>query len=136
MRQADKRVKKLNDHRSFRNAEKRAKSMRVSKPELGVLEVGMVVRLEIHYVDGAGSKVRPALVLGVDGDQVQVRAFTSSIQSAGPAGVVVEPSNANGLTRRCYIRSNSITASANSILEILGRLPLEILLERSSSAAF
>ncbi len=136
MRQTDKRVKKINDHRTLRKAERRAKSMRVSKPKIGVLEVGMVVRLEIQYSDGVGSKVRPALVLGVDGDQVQVRAFTSSVQSAGPAGVTVEPSDANGLTRRCYIRSNSITVSANSILEILGRLPLEILLERSSSAAF
>lgn len=129
MRQTDKRVKKLNAHRSFRNAEKRAKSMRVSKPKFGVLKVGMVVRVEINYAEGVGSKVRPALVLGVDGDQVQVRAFTSSAQSAGPDGVAMEPSNANGLTRPCYLRSNAITVSANSILGSIGRLPVEILLD-------
>ena len=127
MKHTDRRRTKQENHRHHRDAERRARRLRGTE---GVsrrhIVPGAVVLVDVPYREGTGSKQRPAVVVGRDGDRIVVRAFTTA-EPRDPCGYQeVEPTWKNGLTRRSWLRPDTCIVTGDAVVETRGRVDVVI----------
>jgi hypothetical protein len=127
MQFTDRRRTKRIGHSHHREAERRARDLRgTGRVSSRLLAPGAVVLVTIPFREGVGSKDRPAVVVGRDGDRIVVRAFTTK-RPRHPAGYVqFEATKRNGLTRRSWLRPDTCVVAAEAVLARRGELDVEI----------
>jgi mRNA-degrading endonuclease toxin of MazEF toxin-antitoxin module len=127
MKRTDRRRCRQSDHRHHRDNERRARELRGTQAVSGRrLVVGTVVLVDVPYRDGTGSKQRPAVIVGRDGDRLVVRPFTTSEPRDTRGFIEVEPTWKNGLTRRSWLRPDTCVVSGDAIRAVRGRCDITI----------
>lgn len=91
---------------------------------LGALQPGTVVRARVPFFDGRGDKVRPAVVVAVEGRTVTLRGITSSSARTRRAHRFDEllEITAAGLQRPSGVSRATVVVDRLEILELLGAL--------------
>jgi mRNA interferase MazF len=96
---------------------------------------GSIQLVPFPFTDLSGKKVRPALVLGCEGDDMVV-VFISSVKPKGSVWVHVSPSEENGIKVSSYIRYTKIaTLDVRMSIGEIGVLEESVLTEISSKIA-
>jgi hypothetical protein len=97
--------------------------MKVTHAPLRFLDRGAVVRASFPFVDGADSKVRPAVVIGKSGRQVCLMQLTTSKRTSFETDVDLLDLAAAGLHRATTARRARLaTVDYLSVIEVLGHL--------------
>lgn len=87
------------------------------------LFVGAVVKARVPFIDGADYKVRPAVVVAVGADGVELRACTSSQKGLRRRGhVLIADLAAAGLHRATAVRPESVLTDTTDIVGLYGSL--------------
>lgn len=127
MKRTDRRRCRQSEHRHHRDAEQRARELRGTQSvSARRLVLGTVVLADVPYRDADGSKQRPAVVVGRDGDRIILRAFTTKEPRDARGYVVVEPTWRNGVTRRSWLRPDTCTVTGEAVRAVRGRLDVLI----------
>ncbi len=84
---------------------------------------GEIVLIPFPFTDLSGSKLRPALVLVADSNDVTVSFITTQIRWQESTDVVLQPSPINGLKKESLLRLSKLaTIDATLIIGILGTI--------------
>jgi mRNA interferase MazF len=87
------------------------------------MKKGEIVLIPFPFTDLTGSKLRPALVLVADNNDVTVSFITTQIRWQESTDVVIKPSPNNGLKKESLLRLSKLaTIDASLIIGILGTL--------------
>lgn len=87
------------------------------------MKKGEIVLIPFPFTDLTGSKLRPALVLVADNNDVTVSFITTQTRWQESTDVVIKPSLNNGLKKDSLLRLSKLaTIEANLVIGILGTL--------------
>ena len=87
------------------------------------MKKGEIVLIPFPFTDLTGSKLRPALVLVADSNDVTVSFITTQIRWHEATDVIIKPSPPNGLKKESLPRLSKLaTIDSNLITGILGEL--------------
>jgi mRNA interferase MazF len=87
------------------------------------MKKGDIILIPFPFTDLTGSKLRPALVLIADNNDVTVSFITTQIRWQEPTDVVITSSPGNGLKKESLLRLSKLaTIDANLVVGILGTL--------------
>jgi mRNA interferase MazF len=85
------------------------------------MKKGDIILIPFPFTDLTGSKLRPALVLVADNNDVTVSFITTQIRWKESTDVVITPSSGNGLKKDSLLRLSKLaTIDANLVVGILG----------------
>ena len=84
---------------------------------------GDILLITFPFTDLSGTKLRPAVVLAEDEDDVTTCFITTKLHWQDTTDILIEPSSMNGLKRSSLIRTSKISTLNTSLVKgILGRL--------------
>ncbi|MEO8885570.1 MAG: type II toxin-antitoxin system PemK/MazF family toxin [Mucilaginibacter sp.] len=84
---------------------------------------GDIVLITFPFTDLSGTKLRPAVILAEDDDDVTTCFITTKLFWQDPTDLLIEPTFANGLKKSSLIRTGKISTLSISLIQgILGRL--------------
>jgi mRNA interferase MazF len=84
---------------------------------------GDIILITFPFTDLSGTKLRPAVILAEDEDDVTTCFITTKLHWQDPTDILIEPSVENGLKKSSLIRTGKISTLNISLIEgILGRL--------------
>jgi len=77
---------------------------------------GEIILITFPFTDLSGSKLRPALVLAVDRDDVTVAFITTNLQQLNNTDMFLQKSTNNGLKKDSLVKMNKIATLDNSLI--------------------
>lgn len=89
---------------------------------------GEIILIPFPFTDLSGSKLRPAVVLGIEKADVLVCFITSQISKDYQPNLLIQPNTTNGLKKKSLIKVSKLaTINKSLIIGVLGELsPNEI----------
>lgn len=106
--------------RALRRAQERQRNLRRARGAVRCFERDVVL-VAVPFVDGSGSKLRPAVVIGVWGDHVEIVPLGTIRGSTSSAMHPIEDWEQAGLSRPSFARS-LMGAKTGDILDLVGRV--------------
>lgn len=84
---------------------------------------GDIILIPFPFTDLSGNKLRPAVVLGTQNDDVLVCFITSQISKGYQSTLLIKPNTSNGLKKMSLIKVSKIaTINKSLIIGVLGQL--------------
>ena len=84
---------------------------------------GEIILITFPFTDLSGSKLRPALVLAADKDDVTVAFITTNLQQVNNTDMFLQKSSTNGLKKDSLVKMNKIaTLDHGLIMGSVGQL--------------
>ena len=84
---------------------------------------GDIILITFPFTDLSGSKLRPALVLAADRDDVTVAFITTNLQQLNNVDMFLQKSTTNGLKKDSLVKMNKIaTLDHGLIMDSVGQL--------------
>jgi mRNA interferase MazF len=77
---------------------------------------GEIILIIFPFTDLSGSKLRPALVLAADKDDVTVAFITTNLQQVNNTDMFLQKSTTNGLKKDSLVKMNKIATLDHSLL--------------------
>ncbi len=77
---------------------------------------GEIILITFPFTDLSGSKLRPALVLATDKDDVTVAFITTNLQQLNNTDMFLQKSTTNGLKKDSLVKINKIATLDNSLI--------------------
>jgi len=77
---------------------------------------GEIILFTFPFTDLSGSKLRPALVLATDRDDVTVAFITTNLQQVNNTDMFLQKSTTNGLRKDSLVKLNKITTLDNGLV--------------------
>ena len=81
-----------------------------------IMNKGEIILVTFPFTDLSGSKLRPALVLAADRDDVTVAFITTNLQQVNNTDMFVQKSTTNGLKKDSIVKLNKIATLDYSLI--------------------
>lgn len=81
------------------------------------MKKGDVVLIDFPFTDLSGNKLRPALILAKDGDNVVLAFFTTTLKEVYKSDLLIIKSDTNGLKRDSILRLNKLTTLSSTLIK-------------------
>jgi mRNA interferase MazF len=80
------------------------------------MKKGEIILVTFPFTDLSGSKLRPALVLAADRDDVTVAFITSNLQQVNNTDMFLQKSTTNGLKKDSLVKMNKIATLDHGLI--------------------
>lgn len=77
---------------------------------------GEIILITFPFTDLSGRKLRPALVLAVDRDDVIVAFITTNLQQLNNTDMILQKNTTNGLKKDSLVKMNKIATLDHSLI--------------------
>jgi mRNA interferase MazF len=77
---------------------------------------GEIILITFPFTDLSGSKLRPALILSADRDDVTVAFITTNLQQVNNTDMFLQKSATNGLKKDSLVKMNKIATLDNGLI--------------------